>query len=97
VGASVALVIDAHFWTGRYGDRPILGSDRLRSGYFDFTHIIVMKELVLAVVPFNAHAGPVAGTYGALIVSAVMPGNTLADLEAFGLGWSHFVHSQSTV
>lgn len=67
--------------------------DQIRSGHFDFVHIIVMKELVLAVVPFDSHARPVAGTYRALIVCAVMPSNALADLEAFGLGWSHFVSS----
>lgn len=54
-----------------------------------------MKELVLAVVPFDSHARPIAGTYRALIVGAVTPSNALTDLEAFGLGWSHFVLGQS--
>ena len=66
--------------------------DQVRFGYFDFAHVIVMEELVLAVVPFDPHARPIAGTYRALIVRAVMPSNALADVETFGLGWSHCVH-----
>jgi hypothetical protein len=45
-----------------------------------------MEELVLAVVPFDPHARPIAGTYRPLIVRAVMPSNALADVETFGLG-----------
>ena len=45
----------------------------------------MVKELVLAVVPFDPHARPIAGTYCALIVRAVMPSNALADFETFGL------------
>ena len=71
--------------------------DQIRFGYLDFAHIIVMEELVLAVVPFDPHARPIAGTYRALIVRAVMPGNALADVETSGLGWSHCVHCQPTV
>ena len=71
--------------------------DRTRSGYFDFAHIILMKELVLTVVPFDSYARPVAGTYRALIVGAVMASNALTYLEAFGLGRSHLLRSQSKV
>jgi hypothetical protein len=81
------------------GDEPGLGRvlDQIRFGYFDFAHIVVVEELVLAVVPFDLHARPIAGTYRALIVRAVMPSNALADVETFGLGWSHCVHCQPTV
>ena len=71
--------------------------DQVRLGYFDFAHIIVVEELVLAVVPFDPYARPIAGTYRALIVRAVMPSNALADVETFGLGWSHRVDCQPTV
>ncbi len=71
--------------------------DLTRSGYFDFAHIIVVEELVLAVVPFDTHARPVASAYRALIVRAIMPSNALSDLETFGLTWSHCVHCQPTV
>jgi hypothetical protein len=66
----------------------------IRFGYFDFAHIVVVEELVLAVVLFDLHARPIAGTYRALIVRAVTPSNALADVETFGLGWSHCVHCQ---
>ena len=46
----------------------------------------MVEELVLAVVPFDLHARPIAGTYRPLIVRAVMPSNALADVETFGLG-----------
>ena len=49
----------------------------------------MVEELVLAIVAFDPHARPIAGTYRALIVRAVMPSNALADFETFGLGWSH--------
>jgi hypothetical protein len=58
-------------------------------GYFDFAHVVVVEELGLAVIPVDPHARPIAGTYRALIVRAAAPRNTLADLELFGLGWSH--------
>jgi hypothetical protein len=45
----------------------------------------VVEELVLAIVPFDPHARPIADTYRALIVRAVMPNNALADLET--LDW----------
>ena len=45
--------------------------------------------MVLVIIPFDPHARPIAGAYRALIVRAVMPSNALADLESFGLGWSH--------
>ena len=53
--------------------------------------------MVLAVVPFDPHARPIAGTYRALIVRAVMPSNALADLESFGLGWSHYAYCHTTM
>jgi hypothetical protein len=69
----------------RCGSRGQAKLDQIRSGYFDFAHIIVVEELVLAVIPYDLHTGPIAGTYRALIVRAVMPSNALADLETFGL------------
>ena len=69
---------------------------QIGSGYFDFAHVVVVEELVLAIVPFDPHARPIAGTYRALIVRAVMPSNALADLELFGLGWSHCAHRHVT-
>ena len=49
------------------GDEPGLGRvlDQIRFGYFDFAHIVVVEELVLAVVPFDLHTRPIAGTYRA--------------------------------
>jgi hypothetical protein len=41
---------------------------QIGSGYFDFAHVVVVEELVLAIVPFDPHARPIAGTCRALIV-----------------------------
>lgn len=57
--------------------------------HFDFGHVVVVKELVLAVVPSDPHARPIAGRYRALIVRAVVPSDALADFEPFGLVGSH--------
>lgn len=52
---------------------------------FYFSHIVVVKELVRSIVPFDAYAGPIAGYDGALIAHAVVPCHALADFEPFGL------------
>ena len=67
-----------------------------RLGLATSTSPMVVEELVLAIVPFDPHARPIAGTYRALIVRAVMPSNALADLELFGLGWSHCARRHAT-
>ena len=76
----------SHWLTKRRFKYRCLVKAKLRQigfGYFDFAHVVVVEELVLAIVPFDPHARPIAGTYGALIVRAVVPSNTLADLESF--------------
>lgn len=53
------------------------------SAYFDFVHVVVMKKLVFAVIPFNTHAGPIAGCDRTLVRRAGLPSHALADFQFF--------------
>ena len=51
------------------------------SSHFDFGHVVVVKELGLAIIPSDPHARPIAGCDGALISQAVMPSDALPDSQ----------------
>ena len=57
--------------------------------HFDFGHVVVVKKIVLAVIPGDPHAGPIASRDRAPIRLAIVPGDALADLELLGLIASH--------
>jgi len=68
---------------------PWLALLRISFSRLDFGHVVVVKELVLAIIPCDPHARPVAGCDGTLIGRTVMPCYTLADFESFGLVGFH--------
>lgn len=72
---------------GADGEQDVSTSNRLSD--FNFTHIVVVKELVLAVIPSDPYARPIAGCYRALIIRAIVPCHALVYPQFSGLGWSH--------
>jgi len=78
--------VSSGFIFGRFLTRPSL---RFLYPYFDFGHVVVMKELLFAVIPIDVHARPIGPFEGALIGRAIKPSHALADFQFSGFFGSH--------